>query len=178
MSQLLLKTAAVAAIPLLALTACGGASAAMPGAAAALRGSAGQDKIAAAKHYNLSGEYVGKFMDIGSGTGTAKASYTQYQNAVGGVLTIKYANNTITSSVALTVDGSATNGTTVAPASGSYCAFSTTGTYDPKTGVMRGSYQAVHGCTGGGGTFTLKQKCFYKYTGSEDIRPEIGPKSC
>lgn len=177
MNQLLVKTAAAAAIPLLALTDCGGGSAGMP-SAAALQGSTSQLKAAATKQYNLSGEYVGKFMDGGYGTGKAKASYTQYQNAVGGILTVKYSNATITTSVALNANGSSANGTTVALASGYYCAFSTTGTYDPKTGVMSGSYQAVHGCTGDGGTFTLKQKCYYKYKGSEDIRPEAGPKAC
>jgi hypothetical protein len=177
MNQLLVKTAAVAAIPLLALTDCGGGTAGMP-SAAALQGSAGQLQPAAAKHYNLSGQYVGKFMDVGYGTGKAKASYTQYQNAVGGILTIKYSNATITTSVALNANGSSANGTTVALASGFYCSFSTTGTYDPKTGVMSGSYQAIHGCTGDGGTFTLKQKCYYKYKGSEDIHPEFGVKSC
>ena len=178
MNQLLLKTAAVAAIPLLALTGCGGGSAGMPSAAVALQGSASQVRPAAAKHYNLSGQYVGKFMDTAYGTGKAKASYTQYENAVGGILTIKYSNSTLTTSVALNANGSSTNGTTVALASGLYCAFSTTGTYDPKTGVMSGSYQAIHGCTGDGGTFTLKQQCFFKYKGSEDIRPEIGPRAC
>jgi hypothetical protein len=178
MNQLLLKTMVTAAIPLLALTACGGSSAGMPRSDAALQGSASQGKVAPAKHYNLSGEYAGKFMDIAYGTGKAKASYTQYQNAVGGILTIKYSGSTLTTSVALNVNGSSTNGTTVAVASGFYCAFSTSGTYDPKTGVMSGSYQAIHGCTGDGGTFTLKQQCFFKYKGSEDIRPEVGPKSC
>ena len=178
MNQLLLKTAAVAAIPLLALTDCGGGSAGMPSAAAALQGPASQVRPAAAKQYNLSGQYVGKFMDTAYGTGKAKASYTQYQNAVGGILTIKYSNSTLTTSVVLNANGSSTNGTTVALASGFYCAFSTTGTYDPKTGVMSGSYQAVHGCTGDGGKFTLKQQCFFKYKGSKDIRPEIGPRAC
>lgn len=177
MNQLLLKTAAAAAIPLLALTDCGGGSAGMP-SASALQGPAGQVKPAAAKHYNLSGQYVGKFMDVAYGTGKAKASYTQYQNAVGGILTIKYSNSTLATSVVLTANGSSTNGTTLALASGSYCTFSTAGTYDPKTGVMSGSYQAVHGCTGNGGTFSLRQKCYYKYKGGEDIRPETGARAC
>lgn len=177
MNQLLLKTAAAAAIPLLALTDCGVGSAGMP-SASALQGPAGQVKPAAAKHYNLSGQYVGKFMDVAYGTGKAKASYTQYQNAVGGILTIKYSNSTLATSVVLSANGSSTNGTTVALASGFYCAFSTTGTYDPKTGVMSGSYQAVTGCTGDGGTFKLKQQCYYKYKGSEDIRPEFGLRGC
>jgi hypothetical protein len=178
MNQLLLKTAAVAAIPLLALTACGGGGAGLPGAAAAFQGSASQIKVSAGKRYNLSGQYVGKFMDIAYGTGKAKASYTQYQNVVGGTLTIKYANSTVTSAVALTASGSTTNGTTIAAHSSFYCAFSTTGKYDPKTGVVSGSYQAVRGCTGDSGTFTLKQQCYYKYKGSEDIRPAIGPRGC
>jgi hypothetical protein len=177
MNQLLLKTGATAAIASLALSACAGNGTSVP-SAATLQAPAGQVKVASAKHYNLSGQYVGKFMDIAYGTGKAKASYTQYQNAVGGILTIKYANSTATTSVALSVNGSSTNGTTIAETEGFYCAFSTKSTYDPKTGVMSGSYQAVHGCTGDGGTFTLKQQCYYKYKGSEDIRPEIGPRGC
>ena len=177
MRQFSLKTVTGAAIALLGLTACGGSGGAMPGAGSSLPRAASQIKDAA-KHYNLSGQYVGKFVDVAYGTGKAKASYTQYQNAVGGILTIKYANSTVSTSVALAVNGSSADGTTLAATGSFYCAFSTTGTYDPATHVMSATYQAVRGCTGDGGTFSLKQQCFYKYKGSEDIRPENGPRGC
>jgi hypothetical protein len=161
------------------LTACSSSgNAAMPTAASATQASANH-AASPAKTYNLSGEWKGTQTDIAYGTGKASASYTQYQNGVGGILTVKFANATATSSVALVANGTTVNGTTVASSGGSfYCTFSTTSTYDPKKQVMSGSYSAVYGCTGDSGTFKLRQKCYYSGTGSNDIRPENGPHPC
>ena len=128
----------------------------------------------------LSGQWAGTFIDIAYGTGTAKASYSAYQSGVGGVLAVNYKSHKVKvkASVALVANGSAVDGTTVVPAAGSYCTLSTTSTYDPKTKIMSGSYNAVYGCTGDSGTFTLKHQCYYKGSGSEDVRPEFGPKPC
>ncbi|HYL26587.1 MAG TPA: hypothetical protein VEW74_02065 [Candidatus Nitrosotalea sp.] len=159
------------------LTACASSASGVPNAGQA---PAPMSRVAGdAKSTNLSGVWKGTQTDIAYGTGKATASYTQYQNSVGGVLTVKFANASASSSVALTVSGSSVNGTTVAARGGSfYCTFSTTSTYDPKTRVMSGSYSAVYGCTGDSGTFTLKHKCYYKGTGSAYIKPETGPRPC
>jgi hypothetical protein len=177
MESLIARKGAMVAAVLLLLSACAGSASGVPSpaqAAQAATSRAAND----AKSTNLSGEWSGKQTDIAYGTGKAKASYTQYNNGLGGVLTVKFANSSATSSVALSVSGSTVNGTTVALSGSFYCTFSTTSTYDPSTHTMSGSYQAVYGCTGDSGTFTLKHKCFYKGTGSDAIRPDNGPRPC
>jgi hypothetical protein len=177
MKELSLRKTAGAAATLLLLSACAESPSGVPSAAQTLQQPASRI-VSDAKTLNLSGEWAGKQTDIAYGTGKAKASYTQYQSGLGGVLTVKFANSSATSSVALAVNGSSINGTTVAISGSFYCTFSTTSMYDAKTHVMSGSYQAVYGCTGDSGTFTLKHKCYYKGTGSVDIRPDAGPRPC
>jgi hypothetical protein len=170
------RTSAVTAICLLILTACAGGTNGVPSTA---QGQGGSSRIAGdARSNNLSGQYVGKFTDIAYGVGKAKASYAQYKDGVGGVLTIKYASSMVSASVALVAAGSTVDGTTVAGSGSLYCTFSTTSTYDSKTHTMSGSYAAVHGCAGDSGTFYLRQKCFYKGGGAVDVRPESTPRSC
>lgn len=164
-----------AALVLTLLAACGGGGGSVPSAASASLGS--QQRVDNAHSLRLSGEYAGKFTDGAYGTGKAKASYSQSGDAVGGILTIKYAASTVTLSVALAANGSSVNGTTVAGTGSLYCTFATTSTYDVKTRIMSGSYSAVYGCSGDGGTFTLKQKCYYRGA-TGDVLPAIGPKPC
>jgi|SRR5579883_708308 len=158
------------------ITACSGAGAGVPGATSAAQPSA--MRPAAAKGYNVSGQYAGKFVDIAYGTGKAAASYAQYQTALGGNLTIKYSNSTVNAAVVQTASGSTVDGTTVASSGSLYCTFSTTGTFDAATHVLSGTYKAVHGCAGESGTFTLKQKCYYRGPHGDAIRPENGPRPC
>jgi hypothetical protein len=94
------------------------------------------------------------------------------------MLTVKYASSTITSSVALVANGSSVNGTSVSGTGSLYCTFASTSTYNAKTHVMSGSFSAVYGCTGDSGTFTLKQKCYYRGANDEDVLPAVGPKPC
>lgn len=169
------KTIAVAAA--LAFLAGCGSSGGVPSAASGVAGSAGHIGSNAASS-NFSGQYTGKFKDIAYGTGKATASYAQAQNGLGGVLTIKYAHTTIAASVALIANSSGVNGTSVAGTGSLYCTISTNGTYDPKTHTLSGTYKAVYGCKGDSGTFSLKHECYYKGTGTEDVRPEAGPKPC
>lgn len=163
------------ALALTLLAACGGGGANVPDAASASLGSQhGVDNAASSK---LSGEYTGKFTDGAYGAGKAKASYSQSQSSVGGILTVKYAHSTVALSVALVASGSSVNGTTVAGTGSLYCTFATKSTYDAKTRIMSGSYSAVYGCSGDGGTFTLKQQCYYKGA-ANDVLPANGPKPC
>jgi hypothetical protein len=164
-----------AALALALLAACGGASAGVPNAASASLGS--QHRIDNARSLRLSGQYAGTFTDGAYGSGKAKASYSQSQTSVGGILTVKYAATTVALSVALVANGSSVNGTTVAGTGSLYCTFATTSTYNAKTRVMSGSYSAVYGCSGDGGTFTLKQQCYYRGA-TEDVLPASGPKPC
>lgn len=163
-----------AAVGLALLAGCGGGSSGVPNASTSLDAQHRIDEAASSK---LSGQYSGKFTDGAYGSGKAKASYSQSQNSVGGVLTVKYAQTTVSLSVALVASGSSVNGTTVAGTGSLYCTFATTSTYNPKTRVMSGSYSAVYGCSGDGGTFTLKQQCYYRGA-KDDVLPATGPKPC
>lgn len=171
-----------AAIGLAFIAGCGGGGAGVPSATSASLGP--QHRIGNAASSKLSGEYAGKFTDGAYGAGKATASYSQSQNSVGGTLTVKYASSTVALSVALVADGSNVNGTSVAGNGSLYCTFATTSTYNPKTRIMSGSYTAVYGCSGDGGTFTLRQKCYYKGAtadvkgAQDDIVPANGPKPC
>lgn len=157
------------------LAACGNGGS-VPGVTSAAAGAARQSADAAS--YNLSGQYRGKFIDNTNGTGKAKASYAQFKSAVGGALTIKYASGSVASSVALNVGGSSVNGTTIITTGASYCTYSTTATYDPTHSVLSGTYTPTHGCTGGGGSFTLHHLCYYKGTRGGAISPDVGPRPC
>ncbi len=179
MGSLFARRAFGAAIALGILTGCGSSGTGAPSAALGLQGGAsriGSDKSSS----NFSGKYSGKFKDIAYGTGKATASYAQAQDGLGGILTVKYANATITASVALIASASGINGTSVAGSGSLYCTLATTGTYDAKTRTITGSYKAVYGCTGDSGTFTLKHQCYYKGNGSEnvDVRPDTLPHPC
>jgi hypothetical protein len=160
------------------LTACSGAGGNdVPSATSVTQGSAlrvAPDTSPAV----LSGHYKGTFTDGAYGKGKATATYSQYQNAVGGTLSIKYANATAALSVALTANGKSIDGNSVAIDGSLYCTFSVQSTYTARNHTMSGTYSAVQGCTGDGGTFTLKQQCYYQGTGS-DVRRDAGPvKPC
>lgn len=158
------------------LAACSGNGGSVPGVTSAAAGAA---KLSAdAAPYNLSGQYRGKFIDNTNGTGRAKASYAQFKSGVGGALTIKYASSSVASSVALNISGSGVDGTTIMTTGPSYCTYSTTATYDPTHNVLSGTYAPVHGCTGGGGSFTLHHLCYYKGTRGGTISPDAGPRPC
>ncbi len=164
-------------VALLAWTACSSGSNGVPSAAQGLQAPllrVSDD----AKALQLSGQYTGTSKDITYGTGKSAASYTQYKNAIGGVLGIKYKSATVALSVAAVAKGTSIDGTSVATTGGLYCTYSTSATYDTKTSTLRGSYKAVQGCSGGRGTFTLKHECYYKGTRTEDIRPQVGGKPC
>jgi len=165
------------AVALLAWTACSGGSNGVPSAVQGLQ--APLRRVSDdAKALQLSGQYTGTTKDITYGTGKSAASYTQYKNAIGGVLAIKYKSAAVALSVAVLAKGTSVDGTSVATSGSLYCTYSTTATYDTKTSTLSGSYKAVQGCSGGRGTFTLKHECYYKGTRTEDIRPEVGGRPC
>ena len=113
---------------------------------------------------NISGDYLGTVQDAQSGTGNAKATLAQHDANAGGAVKDKETSATLNVDVSLTITSSnSTSGALVIdfpPArSGPVCTFSTTGTYDPSTGILSGAYTAVTGCSGDTGTYTLTQQC-------------------
>lgn len=164
------------ALSLFALSACGGVSNGVPSGASALQSAATVSH--AAGTVNLGGEYAGPFNDNAYGKGKGSAFYAQQGVSTGGVLSINYGSTTVTASVSQVVSGSTVTGTTVGGTGSLYCSFSTKATWDAKKHALKGSYMAVYGCSGEQGTFTLKQQCYFKGQGSEDIRPDGGGHPC
>jgi hypothetical protein len=160
------------ALPLLTACASTGSSGMLSATPASQASVVRVDPDAAAA--NLSGMYKGTFTDGAYGKGKATAYYSQYHSAVGGLLSVKYANATATLSVALSPSGKTVNGNSVAIEGSLYCTFSVQSTYDSKNHSMNGKYSAVQGCGSDKGSFTLKQECYYKGTGN-DVRRAGGP---
>ncbi|MBV9699664.1 MAG: hypothetical protein JO078_06035 [Candidatus Eremiobacteraeota bacterium] len=130
-----------------------------------------------AKTYNFSGEYSGLIIDSKNGTGKAAARLSQAKTAIGGALTI--AGNPTIAYISWIPAGVTVTGSSVfVTSSGAYCSFSHKSTYNPNTGVLAGSYKALHGCLGESGTYKLKHHCYYKYGAAVDIRPAAGPHPC
>lgn len=150
----------LAAAGCLVVAGCG-ASAAPPATQAAGVG----DAAMMAQHVaNISGDYVGSVQDSQGGSGTAKATLAQHRAEAGGAIKDRESSHTIALDLSLTVSSTnATSGAMVVdypPAgSGPVCTYSTTGTYDPSTNILSGSYTAVAGCTGETGTYALTQQC-------------------
>lgn len=156
------------------LVACGssGNGSAVPGAGSGVQSAS--DGIDVATAPNLSGEYLGTVKDNIYGKGTASAFYAQYGNSLGGGLRLAFKTTTIILSVALTVRGTTARGSSAGGEGSDYCTSSTNSKRDAKTGTVKGSYATVYGCTGEKGTFSLKQQCYFKGIGPQDIRPEAG----
>jgi hypothetical protein len=152
--------AALVAASCLVVAGCN-ASAAPPPAQA---GVVGQAATMPQRVANISGDYTGSVQDSQGGSGTAKATLAQHRAEAGGAIKDRESNQTIALDVSLTVSSTnATSGAMVVdypPAgSGPVCTYSTTGTFDPTTNMLSGSYAAVAGCTGDTGTYTLTQQC-------------------
>jgi hypothetical protein len=157
------------------LVACGGngSGTTLPGAGFGMQ--AASNHIGDAAGPNLSGEYSGSVDDTYYGKGTATAFYAAYANAVGGVFTLKFKKATIYLSAVQTVSGPKVDGSTEGGSGSAYCTSSTSAKYDAKTNMVSGSYTTVYGCiTGEKGTFSLKHQCYFKGSGSADIRPNAG----
>jgi hypothetical protein len=157
------------------LVACGssGSGAAVPGAGSGTQ--AASNRIGDATGPNFSGSYSGSVKDNIYGKGTESAVYAQYGNALGGQNKLSFKKVTIYVLAVQTISGTTVDGSTEGGSVSSYCTSSTSAKYNPKTGVVSGSYTTIYGCIPGEkGTFSLKQQCYFKGSGSSDIRPETG----
>ncbi len=115
--------------------------------------------------------------DAQGGAGTATATLAQHGSAAGGAITDVETDATITAQISLSITpANAVSGAMVVDyAGGTTCTYSTTGSYDPSTGALNGSFTAVSNCAGDSGTYTLTQSCHDTVTASE-IRPLGTPK--
>jgi hypothetical protein len=121
---------------------------------------------------NDAGQYGGTTKDSTFGNGTATASLAQDAHVVGGLLTATFGTISLSNSVAAqTMTGAALAGVEVATVNGGACSFSLSATYNTAKHLLKGTYQAVHGCSGETGSFSLTKECYYPRNGPFDAVP-------
>ena len=110
---------------------------------------------------NISGDYSGTVTDSVGGTGNATATLAQHGNTAGGAITDVETGGTVVAQLSLTITtGNSTSGAMVVDYSGgTTCTYQTSGSYNPGTNVLSGSYSAISNCSGETGTYTLTQLC-------------------
>lgn len=150
-----------------ALVACSG------GGLGAPAGGTGQTSLAARSGdadatRNYSGQYAGIVHDSLNGKGGITASFAQYQTAIGGSMTQSEGSRSSTMSVSFAVTNATTfTGSAASEIGSAVCVYTIGGRYNTATHRLKGSYQAVSGCSGETGTFTMKQKCYYARQGMQ-----------
>lgn len=128
---------------------------------------------------NISGDYAGTMQDSVNGAQVASASLAQHSASAGGTLTTIVGGKS--QNVAITLAITSSNALSGSMAedlpSGVTCAFSTSGTYNPTTNQITGTYASVSGCGGENGTYSLTQQCMNTVTAS-GLRRTKGVPAC
>jgi hypothetical protein len=122
---------------------------------------------------NLAGRYSGKFLLKNKPIGDAYFDLTQSGTAVGGTLKLVLSKTT-REPVAMTVDTANNSFTGIAtdPTGKTHCSYTLSGSYNPKTFVLRGTSSPLT-CTGKVATFRTTESCFYNTSSSANIhRPD------
>ena len=109
---------------------------------------------------DIAGEYTGTVQDSALGAQTAATTLAEHGASIGGALTLTSGASTSTWAIAWTLTtANAVSGSGSVSVNGPTCTFAMTGTYNPANGQITGTYQAVNGCSGRTGSFTLTQQC-------------------
>lgn len=138
--------AAILAAAALALSGCDNGTSSAPPAATALT--------------NIAGEYTGTVQDSTLGAQTASTTLAEHGSSIGGALTIASGASSATWAIAWTLTTANTvSGSGSVSVNGPTCTFAMSGSYNPTSGQITGTYQAVSGCSGRTGSFTLNQQC-------------------
>jgi hypothetical protein len=127
---------------------------------------------AAAATTNVAGRYQGTFKIKFTVAGKASFDLTQSGNAIGGTLKLVLSSQTLREPVAMTLaKGNTFTGTAVDLLGKTKCTYGLSGSYNPKTFVLRGTSSPIT-CKGKTATFDTTESCFYN-TGSDanDVRP-------
>jgi hypothetical protein len=123
---------------------------------------------------NVAGQYKGKFLLKKTIIGDAYFNLTQSGTAIGGSLKLVLSKSTLNEPVAIAFDatndsftGSATDPTGKTP-----CTYALSGSYNPKTFVLRGTSSPLT-CTGKVANFTTTESCYYNTSsGTNALRPD------
>jgi hypothetical protein len=119
---------------------------------------------------NLAGQYSGKFLIKNKPIGDAYFDLTQHGTAVGGTLKLVISRTT-REPVALLLDTANNSFTGIAtdPSGKAHCSYTLSGSYNPKTFVLRGTSSPLT-CTGKVATFRTTESCFYNTNSSANVR--------
>lgn len=127
----------------------------------------------AASIADVAGRYQGKFLLKTKPVGNAYFNLTQSGTAVGGSLKLVFSKRTVHEPVAMTLDpaNNSFTGNATDPTGKTPCTYALSGSYDPKTYVLRGTSSPLT-CPGKIANFTTTESCYYK-TGSSTsaLRP-------
>jgi hypothetical protein len=168
----MLQTAAILVLAI-GTNACAGSSSGIAGAPAAVPLN---PSAASPVGLLVGGEYTGNVKDSAYGKGTIVIQFSQSGTTIGGSLKSKYGAKTVPAVAALTLSQTALGGNSVALLA-SPCTFSFNATYNAKTHVLAGRYDAIDRCSNQSGTFRAKEKCYYvtatalSQTGNQSDRP-------
>ena len=156
--------AVICSVALLVITGCNGSTNAAPAPAPAIS--------------NLSGDYTGTLSDTSLGSGSATATLAQNGASAGGTIVATIAPSTVNAHLSLSISTSnSVTGAIVIDEASATCTFSTTGTYNPSTNVLSGTYTAVSNCSGDTGNYSLTQQCTDTVT-NPTARRKMGVIKC
>jgi hypothetical protein len=172
-----LATIAAAAVAL-STSACGAPSAATAPAVSQQNPA----RLPAVAAVNPAGHYKGTVKDSVLGTGTGTADLAASGSIAGGSLAMASGKSAPQMALALSIASTGAMGGTgvtgTPPAGTRACTYGVTSTYNRKTHLWSGSYDAIAGCKNETGTFSLKEQCYY-VTASALEQPEVlGLKPC
>ncbi len=128
---------------------------------------------------NISGDYTGTTQDSVNGAQSASASLAQHSASAGGTLTTIVGGKPQNVAMTLAITpANAFSGTMAEDLpSGVTCAFTTSGTYNPTTNQITGTYASISGCGSENGTYSLTQQCTNTVTAS-GFRRTKGVPAC
>jgi hypothetical protein len=125
---------------------------------------------------NLSGQYSGSVSDSIMGTGSATANFASQGESLGGYFGFTFGTALYSDVTSAARTSRGMQGLFVATIASTACSFTFRANYHGANNRLSGRYQAVIGCSGEHGTFSLTQQCFYNE--GTDIRRDGGLMQC
>jgi hypothetical protein len=131
----------------------------------------------------LAGQYSGTVTDSVLGSGSATGNFAGTWGAIGGFLGFAFGSSpsitTVYNPTSAFGGWGGVRGVFVQTIASTSCSFGFRAQYNPSSFQLSGNYQAINGCSGEKGSFTLTEQCYYsEYPQSPDKRTwSHGPPS-
>jgi hypothetical protein len=113
----------------------------------------------------LAGYYTGTVTDSVLGTGTAAAGFAESWAAIGGTVDFSFGSGASATNVYNPASGfggwGGVRGVWIQTIASTVCSFGFRAQYNPSSFVLSGNYQAINGCSGENGSFTMTEQCYY-----------------